>query len=105
MSDLTCSRCGGPAVRLQQTGALSCARQCDETTLEEQTRKELEGLTADLARLVGVHTPKGYLFTLVLTKAGERGCLAYASSGLRENMKDMLRELLDKVLATEESAS
>lgn len=105
MADLTCPRCGGPAVRLQQTRILHCARQCDETTVEEQARKELEGLTADLARLVGVHTPKGYIFTLVLSKTGDRGCMAYASSGVREDMKSMLRELLDKVLVTEGRAS
>lgn len=105
MADLTCPRCHGAAVRVEQTGALSCARQCDETTLEEETRRELEGLTADLARLVGIHTPKGYIFTLVLTKAGDRGCMAYASSGVREDMKSMLRELLEKVLVTEGKAS
>lgn len=100
-----CPRCNGPAVRVQQDGSLSCARQCDETTLEAETRRELEGLTADLARLVGAHTPKGYGFTLVLSKFGERGCMAYASSVVREDAKSMLQELLDKVLVTQGRAS
>jgi hypothetical protein len=73
-------------------------QQCDETLPEEVVRKELEGLTASLARLVGEHTPEGYGFTLVLSKFGNRGAMAYCSSVDRADCRAMLKELLDKML-------
>jgi len=100
-TDLTCERCHGPAVRVQQDGTLSCVRQCHETPRDELRRKELEGLTSALAQLVGAHVPKGYVFTLILASANERGAkvdgaMAYASSGHREDIVSMLREMADK---------
>lgn len=102
MADLTCIRCHGPAVRVQQDGGLSCVRQCHETSREEAVRKELEGLTADLARLVGSYTPPGYIFTLILASADVDGAktsnaMAYASSGQRQDCISMLREMADKL--------
>ncbi len=40
MNLLCCPKCGGSAVLVEQTGALSCARQCDETPRDELLRKE-----------------------------------------------------------------
>lgn len=101
MADLTCPRCDGPAVRVQQDGELSCVRQCHETPRDELRRKELEGLTSALAQLVGSHTPSGYVFTLILASADsgvKNGqAMAYASSGRREDVVSMLREMADKL--------
>ena len=94
---MQCDKCGGPAVRVKQTGKLSCLRQCDETARDELLRKELEGLTGALARLVDTHVPEGYLFTLILMKAGPNGAMAYASSGQRQDCISMLREMADKI--------
>ena len=69
MADLTCPKCGGPAVRVEQTGKLSCVQQCQETSVDELRRKQLEGFTADLARLVGAHMPNDYVFTLIVASA------------------------------------
>jgi hypothetical protein len=97
-----CPRCKGPAVRVHQSGDLSCVRQCNETPTEELVRKELEGLTASLARLVGSHVPPGFIFTLILSTADEdgvkrSGAMAYASSGQRPDIVSMLREMADKL--------
>lgn len=100
-----CPKCGGAAVRVEQTGALSCAKQCDELTTEAASRRELEGFTADLARLLGLHVPAGYTFTLVLNKTGPGGCMAYASSAEREGVISMLREIADKIEVTKERPS
>jgi hypothetical protein len=87
---------------VQQDGSLSCVRQCHETPRDELVRKELEGLTATLARLVGAHTPKGYVFTLILSSANASGVkaggsMAYASSAQRADIISMLREMADKL--------
>lgn len=108
MPDLKCPRCGDHTVRVQQTGELSCVRQCHETAVDELRRKELEGFTADLGRLVGAHVPKGYVFTLILATAdthGARkgGAMAYVSSSQREDMVSALREMADKLAAEKPS--
>ena len=103
MSELACPRCGAPAVRLVQTGELSCVKQCDETLPEELERRELEGLTVDVARVLRLCIPSGtgFGFTLILSKFGDRGGMAFATTVEREGMKCMLRELLDKLEAGE----
>lgn len=100
MTNYTCPRCQGPAVLVEQTKDLSCVGQCDETLADELLRKELEGLVGALARLVGGHTPEGYVFTLLLTKTGRKGCSAYASSAQRQDMISLLREWADKLAVT-----
>ena len=102
MGDLVCPRCGAEAIRVQQDGGLACTMDCHETLRDVAIRKELEGLTADLARLVGAHTPKGYIFTLILASADDGGAktsnaLAYASSGQRQDCVSMLREMADRL--------
>lgn len=101
MASLSCPKCSGPAIRVQQDGSLSCVRQCHETPHDEMIRKELEGLTGALAQLVGAHIPNGYIFTLILASANDGvkngNAMAYASSGHREDIVSMLREMADKL--------
>ncbi|MBX3260760.1 MAG: hypothetical protein KF782_13825 [Labilithrix sp.] len=96
MKNETCPRCQGPAVRLTQTGELSCARQCNETPVARQQRLELHRLTAELARAVAGAMPKGVVFALVVAEA-PRGSMAYVSTADRGSMRHLLRELLDKM--------
>lgn len=96
MKSETCPRCQGPAVRLAQTGDLSCARQCTETAIGRQQRLELQRLTAECARALAGAMPKGVVFALVLAEA-PRGSMAYVSTADRESMRHLLRELLDKM--------
>lgn len=105
MADPVCRHCGGPTLRLTQTGQLRCARECRETPDHAATRRELEGFTADLARLVGQHVPKGYGFTLLVFGYGQEKSLAYCSSAQRPDMVHTLREILDRLEATKGKAS
>lgn len=98
---MKCPKCGGPAVRLVQTGELSCVAQCAEKLPNMARRIALEERTGATARALGETMPPGVGFVLVLFDYGPGGTggMAYASTGDREDMKAMLRELLDKVLA------
>lgn len=94
---LKCLRCGGPAVRLVQTGELSCAQQCAEGAVHMAKRIVLEEEVGNIARALGQVVPDGIGFTLVLFNFGKGGSMSYASSGRREETMAMLRELLDKM--------
>lgn len=99
---VVCSRCGGPAVVLAQTGETSCARQCHESPIVRAERLDLERLNADIARMLqDTLGPMGLGFVLVLHDFRAGGSMAYASNGQRADCVCMLRELLDKILATE----
>ncbi len=97
MSSLKCLRCGGPAVRIAQTGELSCVRQCKEEFADFAHRVGLEGGAAALARLLASKLPESTGFCLVLFDYGGKGSMAYASTGKREDTLAMLRELLGKM--------
>lgn len=91
-----CPLCQGPAVRLTQTGELSCARQCAETPIARQQRLELQSLAAECARALAGAMPKGVVFALIVAEA-PRGSMAYVSTCDRGSMHHLLRELLDKM--------
>lgn len=94
---LTCPRCHGPAVRVVQTGELSCVHQCAETLPEMGRRLVLEEMISNIGRALGHVLPEGTGFCLVLFDFGQAGNFAYISNGQREDIKSMLRELLDKL--------
>lgn len=98
--DMKCTRCGGPAVRLVQTGELSCARQCTERAVDMANRMVLEEQVGLYARFLKQELPEGVGFVLVLCDFGHDGNLAYVSTVQREDSMALLRELLDK-MATE----
>lgn len=94
---LKCLRCGGPAVRLVQTGELSCAQQCEETPVDMARRISLEETAAGMAKALGAAVPPGVGFCLVVFNYGGKGSMAFASSVRREETIAMLVELLDKM--------
>ncbi len=100
MPDLKCLKCGGPAVRLVQDGKLSCVNQCREAPVTMARRVALEETVAATARRLGKEMPVGVGFCLVMFNYGVEGSMAYASTGERESTVEMLRELLDKMVAT-----
>lgn len=94
---LKCLRCGGPAVRLVQTGELSCARECSEVAVQMARRIVLQEQVSRIASVLGEVLPDGVGFTLVLADFGAPGNMAYASSIEREGCMSLLEELLDKM--------
>lgn len=94
---LTCAACGGPAVRVQQDGSLSCVGQCTETSPERALRAELEELTMTVSQACCGFIPKQYAFLFVLADVGRGGSMAYASSVARADAISMLREMADKL--------
>lgn len=98
-SPVRCLRCKGPAVRVQQTGELSCARQCAEGAVDMAKRIVLDEEVAVYARFLAEQMKSGVGFCLVLFNFGATGSMAYASTGRREDTVSMLRELLDKMVA------
>lgn len=95
-SPLQCPRCSGPAVRIEQSGALHCANQCDETDGAREARLELQRLTARIAHALGPAMPKGVGFVLLLADY-EVGGMGYASSLEREGVISLLQEMADKM--------
>lgn len=100
---LKCVRCGGPAVRVMQTGELTCALQCTEGVVRMAQRVALEEEVGVYARFLGEQMKPGVGFCLVLFNFGAEGSMAYASTGRREDTVSMLRELLDKMVVEEEA--
>ena len=54
---------------------------------------EIEKLARDLGRFLQKLMPKGFGYTLAIYRYGEGGELTYVSSGRREDVVKMLREL------------
>jgi len=96
-AQLKCLKCGGPAVRLVQTGELSCARQCKEGVVQMARRLVLQEEVSRIASALGEVLPKGVGFTLILSDFGADGNMAYASSVEREGCMSLLQEILDKM--------
>ena len=97
ISGLTCPRCRGPAVRVEQTGDLSCVRQCHEAPFARQKRIGLQALAGELAGALGAALPAEVGFALVVFDYGEKGSMAYAASAQRLDVVSMLRECADKI--------
>lgn len=95
--ELKCVKCGGPAVRLVQSGELACAKQCSEGAVRMARRMVLEEEVGTYARFLGGQMKPGVGFCLVLFNLGNEGSMAYASTGRREDTICLLRELLDKM--------
>ncbi len=94
---LKCPKCGGPAVRILQSGEVHCSNQCEEAEHARAERLDLQALTADLARVLAPALPRGTGFILVLAEFGTGGGMAYASSLERDGSISLMQELVDKM--------
>jgi len=72
----------------------------NETPKARKDRLQLQAITRGLAELIerkGELRQAGIGFALVLYDFGDRGSIAYASNGNREDMRKALREMLEKM--------
>ena len=64
---------------------------------QEKSRKKLESVCSDMAKVIGGCLPDGVAFAFMLADFGENGNTAYCSNADREDMISLLRETANRI--------